>query len=279
MNTKRAVIQPSFITLPDAKAAPSSVAAGASRIVDGKESGWKLVELPSNASAVKAFATERAWSGIDVFMGTPFVLGGGAMPAGSFVRVHVYASIIGGPRALVATGAQRSGITGDQRWICSARAICDKFEVELSFSTLIGTSVMVPMGYQATDQEADAPLDIGQIPVAALGSAQLETAANSMTLVPSNSEGWELCALQATAAVAARWLHVHDQPNVGAAIGAAPRLSYGLPVVGSTLSESLPSALFRTRRFTQGIVIAVSTNALTTVLGAGGDVAFNGWVR
>lgn len=110
-------------------------------------------------------ATSRSWRGIDCYLTPP----ASVMTAGDAIHVRVYA-IAQGLRALVATGFYAASVINagnvfDARpvRVCAARAIAERFEVEVMFvgSGAVGTSTDASVIAIAHNEAIDVPRALG----------------------------------------------------------------------------------------------------------------------
>jgi hypothetical protein len=255
--------------------APDAASRAAIPISEPYETDTRTVQLPSNTE-VTLFRTKRRWRGIDIYMPQPLNTG----PTGTArYIVYVYA-ISNGIRALIAQGVYQSQVDVGPKWIASARAIGDAFEVSAVFEpNSDSTSAPFQFSYLATDEcleETDRDVGVAQLATTLLvGSASFRVGSN-VAFTPEAGPGRELVALNLVNRTAGvLWAQALDAtaPFFG---GGAPIVSFLLPAGGSVYETS---KRLRDWRYKNGLVVAASTTPDTCTLAGLNDAGINFWYR
>jgi hypothetical protein len=154
------VASPSMATQPVATSSPATTPGPQG---DGREAF--TVRMQPDLGVVtperSVYSTRKRWRAVDVYCVPP------TMPAGTFLRFRVYAIADGVGRVLVASGFLSStpanvSTVRLRRWVCAARAICDRFEItvqSIGFLSIAGEEMQVSC--VASDEATEVPLYVG----------------------------------------------------------------------------------------------------------------------
>jgi len=278
---------------PIAPCVPNAREQWSTELTEDHEAALQRVPLPSGGRA-PVLVTKKRWQACDVYVdgvndATAAFTGGNA---NAMLTINLYASARG-ILTLVSSGRISAGnIAQAPVWMASGRQAAEQWVVELEYNGTVAPAqeLYCDVAIVATDcdqivsaDECTATRPVG--PTETLGSAAA-VVNYPTTLGAGVGSPFQLIALNATSLSATNnYLHVHDLNNITVA-GVAPMYSFtitnsvaapgGAPA--GLISGNL-SALFRRRRFRNGITLAVSTTAITTTLQAAGVVAFNGYFR